>query len=397
MSPLEALAADQRAVLQLVLKQGRSYDDLAGLLRIDRDAVRDRACAGLDALGPEAGRRLSPQRRREIADYLLGQQGTGEREATVDLLSASAGARAWARVVSGELAPLAREPLPAVPPDGPELESPLVEHETPVTPLGDAQVADAPVAEKTPAPAELEPSPPPPASDEAPAPPPPAAPAADEPEPHTGAAPADAPQAQPPAAERQPGEADGDLIADAAVPPGSQLGGLLLLGGLGILVVVAVIVLVSGGSSDSLSPTASSPTTAATAPAPGQTTPGSGAQAVPRQQINFTATAAGGNASGNAILFNQDRQNRMLVQARSLPPNASGAFYAVWVYAAPGQARVLGFQRVGSNGRFSAVAPAPANVTSFAQVLITREKPTQSNQAPTSPGPVFLQGSIKKG
>src|SRR5690242_12824963 len=40
---LEALAPDQRAVVQLVLQQDRSYEDLAGLLGISTDAVRERA------------------------------------------------------------------------------------------------------------------------------------------------------------------------------------------------------------------------------------------------------------------------------------------------------------------------------------------------------------------
>ena len=54
---LDALAPDQRAVVQLVLQQDRSYDELAGLLGISTDAVRDRALVrgeGVEAHG--AGR-----------------------------------------------------------------------------------------------------------------------------------------------------------------------------------------------------------------------------------------------------------------------------------------------------------------------------------------------------
>ena len=43
MSPVDALPADQRAVVQLLLKQGKSYGELADLLRIDEGAVRERA------------------------------------------------------------------------------------------------------------------------------------------------------------------------------------------------------------------------------------------------------------------------------------------------------------------------------------------------------------------
>ena len=40
MSRLDALPADQKSVLQLLLRQGKGYDDLSGLLRLDADEVR---------------------------------------------------------------------------------------------------------------------------------------------------------------------------------------------------------------------------------------------------------------------------------------------------------------------------------------------------------------------
>ena len=55
MAPLEPLAPDQRAVVSLVLQQGRSYDEIAALLGIDAGAVRVRAQAGLAALHPGNG------------------------------------------------------------------------------------------------------------------------------------------------------------------------------------------------------------------------------------------------------------------------------------------------------------------------------------------------------
>jgi len=45
MASLDDLPADQRAVLQLVLQRGRTYDEIARLLSIDRAAVRARALA----------------------------------------------------------------------------------------------------------------------------------------------------------------------------------------------------------------------------------------------------------------------------------------------------------------------------------------------------------------
>lgn len=113
MATVESLPPDQRAVLQLVLQRGRSYDDIATLLSIDRAAVRQRALAALDALGPQT--RLAPERRALITDYLLGQLPGPLCDDTRSSLAGSAGERAWARVLASELAPLADHGLPEIP------------------------------------------------------------------------------------------------------------------------------------------------------------------------------------------------------------------------------------------------------------------------------------------
>src|SRR3954465_5285227 len=122
MSGIDDLAPDQRAVLQLLLKQGKAYVELAALLRIEPDAVRERAVSALDGLGPREGVQLAPERRGEIADYLLGQQSASERQKTRELLEGSAAGRAWARVVAGELRPVAGDALPEIPAEGAEVE-----------------------------------------------------------------------------------------------------------------------------------------------------------------------------------------------------------------------------------------------------------------------------------
>ena len=85
MAPLDSLPADQRAVVQLVLQRRRSYDDIAELLSIDRAAVRERALAAFDALGPQT--RVPPERRALITDYLLGQLPPRVSEDTRDRLA----------------------------------------------------------------------------------------------------------------------------------------------------------------------------------------------------------------------------------------------------------------------------------------------------------------------
>src|SRR3954466_4596495 len=82
MARFDALPADQKAVLQLVLRQGRTYDEIAGLLKISPEAVRDRALTALDAIGPDEVAGLDGDEQDRIGDYLLGQQGASARAAT---------------------------------------------------------------------------------------------------------------------------------------------------------------------------------------------------------------------------------------------------------------------------------------------------------------------------
>src|SRR3954471_24243594 len=109
---LDAIPPDQRAVLQLVLQQGRSYEDLAGLLGIEPETVRGRAHDALAALGP-AGT-LSADEQSRAGDYLLGQAGAGRGDAE-DLFERSAAAREWAEDVRDQLEEVAPGRLPELP------------------------------------------------------------------------------------------------------------------------------------------------------------------------------------------------------------------------------------------------------------------------------------------
>ena len=113
MSRIDELPADQRSVLQLLLKQGKGYDDLSGLLHLHTNEVRSRAYDALDALGPgSAG--LPSDRRQAIADWLLGQQSPDEANETRAFIEGSPAGRTWADAVAGELRPLGGDRLPAV-------------------------------------------------------------------------------------------------------------------------------------------------------------------------------------------------------------------------------------------------------------------------------------------
>jgi hypothetical protein len=137
MSRLEALPADQKSVLQLLLRQGKGYDDLSGLLRLDASEVRSRAYDALDTLGPGAAG-LPAERRQEISDWLLGQQEPDRAAATRAFVDGSTAGRAWAHGVARELEPLAGDRLPELPAEGAVTETPA--------PPADAEPATTPFA-----------------------------------------------------------------------------------------------------------------------------------------------------------------------------------------------------------------------------------------------------------
>jgi hypothetical protein len=118
MATLESLSAPQRAILQLLLERGKSYEEIATLLKSDATDVQARAHEAVSALGPDLPD-IAADRRREVADYLLGQQTSARRAATREYLEDSLDGRSWARAVAGALQPLAADAardIPAEPP-----------------------------------------------------------------------------------------------------------------------------------------------------------------------------------------------------------------------------------------------------------------------------------------
>ena len=69
---MPTMAPDQRAALELVLRQGRSYGELAELLGMPEETIRTRARGGVAALAPPD--LAAPGESGEIADWLLGQR-----------------------------------------------------------------------------------------------------------------------------------------------------------------------------------------------------------------------------------------------------------------------------------------------------------------------------------
>ena len=327
MSRLDALPADQKSVLQLLLRQGKGYDDLSGLLRLDADEVRSRAYDALDTLGPGAGG-LSAERRHEIADWLLGQQDPDEAAATRAFVDGSTAGRVWAHGVARELEPLAGDRLPELPAEAAATETP-------------AEAA----ATETPAEADE----------------------ADD----------DAEHAATPFAP-----------APTAGPRVSRRGGALLIGGAlaAIALAVVLVVVLSGGDDKKTDSTA---TKAAN-------TTSTQAQPKVRAQVNLTPPEGAPVKKAVAIVQFVDVNGQQAINAATQGlPTSKKIVYGLWFYNSKSQTKLIGgFDQTDNKGHLvlQGQLPKGVDIASYKDLVITREKPSTN---PTSPGTIYLRGSIQ--
>lgn len=331
MSRLDELPPDQRAALSLLLRQHKSYAEVAAMLAIGEAAVRDRAHAGLTSLAPEGPEILTTEQRSEIGDYLLGQlPGESERERARAYLREREPANAWARELAGPLSALSPDGLPEIPPARPVFESPA-------PPVASAASALAGAAEAS--------------------------------------------QTQ------MPGP--GPTAEGASIPPSggspaarlarsqrsSRLGGAVLLVVLVAAVVVAVVLL-TGGSSHKSHP----PHTA--------TTKASAGTPKLENEIPLTSPDPHSTSIGVIDVVSEASKLAFLIEARNLP-EAKGFYYAIWLYNSPTSFLALTKSSdVGSNHTLGGISALPTNAGDYKQILLTRETAAK----PTHPGPVVLQG-----
>jgi hypothetical protein len=351
-------------VLQLVLQRGRSYDDIAKLLSIDRAGVRDRARQALDALGPQT--RVPDDRRSQITDYLLAQLSPLEADDVHGQLGESASERAWARVVASELRPLATNGLPDIPADAGAGSGAAAE------PAQAARRSEPPVAEPVAA-----------------------AGAAGAAERGSRGGPRERGATLPRVGLGGPSDGDGERR--------SRTGGAVLLG-LGVAVVVAVVVILiatSGGGSNKpkqASTPATTPTTTATTTGTGTGTSTTGSAKVVAQ-VNLKppgSTSTGSTTpAGVAEVLQSGTSTGVALLAQHMQANTKHNAYAVWLYNSGSDARLLGFVSpgVGSNGKLSTEGALPSDASHFRELVVTLE--TQSK--PKTPGQIVLIGSPQSG
>jgi hypothetical protein len=116
MATFDQLSPEQRAIVELVLQQGKTYPELADMLGMPESRVRELARDALVELAPVSVRGVEEDWRGQLADYVLGQQSGPEATATKGHLRRSEAARSWARSLLDSLEQLyVNGSVPAIP------------------------------------------------------------------------------------------------------------------------------------------------------------------------------------------------------------------------------------------------------------------------------------------
>jgi hypothetical protein len=341
MATLDQLPPEQRAIVELVVQRGRSYETLAEVLQVPQARVRELAREALTELSPRTASRVDVDRRGQVADYLMRQQSPDEERATRDYLKQSESARAWALSLLDSLDPLyANGAAPSVPEPAAASEAVTAVAETAEDRI---RTRERERAGKTPAPVA----------------------AVEEPEEEEEA------EKDEPARERKELSPE----AQSALRRRRILGGIA---GLAILagVVVAILAIAGAFSSDKKksSSSSSSSTTASTTPSGTSTTPGqSPVQVVGGIALN--PIGKNNKSQGIAYIVQQGAQRYVVIQAKvpPLPNNQKVAAYEVWLYNSNKDARSLGAQYTNAQGVLQGRAPLPADVGRFKSIDISRE------------------------
>lgn len=140
-----ALKQDEKALLQLVCERGQSYDDIAELLGIPTDSVRDKARSALEQLGG-----ADPDAEVGLTDYLLGQADPIGRADAVRYLQQDDEARALAGEIITKLELLApKAKLPTLPEPRGRKRKPVKDDPVPAKGLAEPKAKARAKAEKT--------------------------------------------------------------------------------------------------------------------------------------------------------------------------------------------------------------------------------------------------------
>jgi hypothetical protein len=115
MATFDQLSDQQRAIIELILRRGQTYEELAEKLGLPENRVRTLARDALVELAPVTARGVEEDWRGQLADYVLGQQAGPESTATRGHLRRSEAARSWTRSLLDSLDTLYANGMPAIP------------------------------------------------------------------------------------------------------------------------------------------------------------------------------------------------------------------------------------------------------------------------------------------
>jgi hypothetical protein len=343
-----ALTDEQRAMLQLLLEGGQSYEDIGSLLGIGPDEVRSRARSALREMGG-----ADPDARVGLSDYILGQADPIGRADAVRQLQADPEANALAQRLVQQLRLLAPK---AQLPDLPESRG------------GRAAARPPSPADE---PRTVPPSTPP------------------------GPTPATAPPTRPGLASRAAGALSG--LGRASGKRRTQLS-VLAAGALAVAIVAIVLISSSGdgdGGSDCV-PLDTSAAQQAGIPTVALTAVGSAAEGdcPPSGQMTLSAVQPQGNQ-------NQTSQFALQANAVHLSPTTSDERYLLWLYTSDDQAFPLGQQTVDASGNLTGGVPLSAQqvllLPAFQTIRFSKATAQEAQQVQQSLQSLQRQGRNARG
>jgi len=342
MATFDQLSAEQRAIIELVLKQGQSYDQLADMLAMPTTRVRELAHEALVRLSPVSAGAVDGEWRGQLADYLLNAQSGPEQTATRGHLRRSEAARGWARSVLDSLEQL------------------YLEGDIPTVPAGETSGGRG-------------------RRRAAPAAPPPAPSGPDEP------------------AAGQANDAEAARARQPRPPLAPTARAAMLAGGgaLALVLLVAVIVglagsgpLAIGGEDGDGGGSAES-----TASGEGESTDAGTPRIIADLELMPVESLEGDrDASGVAAIALEDSQRTLIVQAQ-LPRNDEGQAYQVWLYNSDDDALSLGAQVTDDQGAFQGATRLPGNFESYRFIDVSRE---EIRGPPGHSGKSVLRGRVER-
>jgi hypothetical protein len=328
----DQLPADQRAIIELVLKRGRSYDALSDMLGMPEARVRELAREALTHLAPVTAGRVDPEWRDQVADYVLGQQTGPESAATKGHLRRSEAARAWLTSLIDSLDQLyangSRPELPELDGERPRAREKRERNL--------AVVPDQPKEEAKP----------------------------------------DKPEAKKPATKP----------ARRIEFSRTLVGGVIVA--LAAVVLVLILTGVIGGSDDG---GGGKKTTSTSAGNPGSDTTAANAQAKVLGELELKPTALAGKDSVGVVQIVQNGQKTQVAIRAKLPPLKADHAYQVWLYNSKTDVVSLGARRADAQGNFTGVADLPKDFGRF-KFLDISDEPIKNDEVHS--GKSMLRGAF---